>query len=95
MVRAPARLHRHDARREPAKKLKHAAAPELANDDDLALRIDAVNLKDVLRKIEPNARDLRQIPGKLRHGRLSFEMSFRQHHLGTLDAVGAPSTPSP
>ena len=95
MMRAPARLQRHDARREPAKELQHAAAPELANDDGLAPHVDGVNLKDMLRQIKPDARDSRQIPGKLRHGRLSFEMRFRQHHLDTLDAVGAPSTPSP
>jgi hypothetical protein len=52
-------------------------------------------IKIVFARSNPNARDLRQIPAKLRDGRLSFEMLFRQHHLGTLDAIGAPSTPSP
>ena len=46
---------------EPAEKLQRGGAPQLASDDCLAPRVDAVNLKDVLRQIEPNARDSREI----------------------------------
>jgi hypothetical protein len=54
-----------------------------------------VNLKDVLRQIEPNARDSSDIPDRLSHGRLPFRYRFDNDHLGTLTPFGAPSTPSP
>jgi hypothetical protein len=41
-------------------------------ENDLARRIDAVNLKDVLGQIKANPRDGRQIGDKLSHGRRSF-----------------------
>src|SRR5271165_1918181 len=46
------------------------AARELARQHDLAFRVDGVNLKDLLRQIEPNPRDSGQIPDRLAHGRL-------------------------
>jgi hypothetical protein len=44
MVRPRPSLYRHDAPPKPAKKLQHRRAPEPANDDDPALRIDAGRL---------------------------------------------------
>ena len=52
-----ARLHRHHARRQLGEELRQRPAPELAREDDLALRVDAVKLEDVLRQIKTNARD--------------------------------------
>jgi predicted transport protein len=46
-------------------------------------------------QIEPDPRDSLRIPDRLAHGRLPFRWGFDNIHLGTLDAVGAPSTPSP
>jgi hypothetical protein len=76
VMRRTASLHRHHAGREPAEKLQDRPAPKLANDDDLALRADAVNLKNSLRQIEPDPRDSRQILGRLRHGRLLSRCCF-------------------
>jgi hypothetical protein len=53
MMRRAASLHRHDTGREPAEKLQHRPAPKLANDDDLALRAYAVNLKTVFARSSP------------------------------------------
>jgi hypothetical protein len=53
-----------------------------------------VNLKRVLRQIEPDPRDSRQIPDRLAHRRLPFGWVDDNDHLGTLMPFGAPSTPS-
>src|SRR5208283_3188679 len=70
------------------------AARELARHNDLALRIDRMNLKHPLRQIETNSRDSSQIPDRLAHGRLPFSWVDDNDHLGTLMPFGAPSTPS-
>src|SRR5208283_1621275 len=70
------------------------AARELARHNDLALRIDRMNLKHPLRQIETNSRDSSQIPDRLAHGRLPFRWVDDNDHLGTLMPFGAPSTPS-
>jgi hypothetical protein len=67
-------------------------ARQLARNDDLALRVDGVNLKRVLRQIEPNPRDSREIPDRLAHGRLPFRWVDDNDHLGTMMPFGAPST---
>ena len=67
---------------------------EFARHNDLALRVDRVNLKHPLSQIETNPRDSRQIPDRLAHGRLPFRWGFDNDHLGTLMPFGAPSTPS-
>ena len=95
MVRARTSLHRHHARRKPAKKLQQPRPPNLANEDRLTLGVDAVNLKNALGQIEPDTRDLTEILARLAHGRLPFRWGSDNIHLGALDAVGAPSTPSP
>jgi hypothetical protein len=51
-----------------------------------------VNLKRVLRQIEPDPRDSCQIPDRLAHGRLPFRWVDDNDHLGTLMPFGAPST---
>jgi hypothetical protein len=70
------------------------AAREFARHNDLALRVDRVNLKHPLRQIETNPRDSRQIQDRLAHGRLPFRCGFDNDHLGTLMPFGAPSTSS-
>ena len=52
-----ARFHRHHTPRKLGEKADKPAACELARHHDLAVRVDGVNLKDLLRQIEPNARD--------------------------------------
>jgi len=66
-----------------------------ANDDRLSLLVDAANLKNGLRQIEPEPRESGKMFVKLRHGRLPFRGVSDNIQLGTLDAVGAPSNPSP
>ena len=94
MMRRGARLHRHHARRQLGEERDQLVARELARHNDLALRVDRVNLKHSLRQIETNTRDSRQIPDRLAHGRLPFRWGFDNDHLGTLMPFGAPSTPS-
>ena len=94
MMRRGARLHRHHAWRQRGEKRDELAAREFARHNDLALRVDRVNLKDPLRQIETNSRDSSQIPDRLAHGRLPFRWGFDNDHLGTLMPLGAPSTPS-
>src|SRR5208283_4655692 len=55
MVSRGARLHRHQTPRQFGEESHQPAARELARDDSLALRVDSVNLKRVLRQIEPGA----------------------------------------
>jgi len=87
-------LHRHLARRQLGKERDEPAAREFAHDDDLALRVDGVNLKDLLRQIEPNPCDSGEIPDRLAHGRLPFRWVDDNDHLGTPMPFGALSTPS-
>jgi hypothetical protein len=70
----PAAFFMH-AGREPAETLQSKIGPRRsASDDDPAFRADAVNLKNSLRKIEPDPRDSRQILGSLSCGRLPFRL---------------------
>jgi hypothetical protein len=46
-------LHRHQATRELGKESDKPPARELARHDHLALRVDSVNLKDLLRRMRP------------------------------------------
>jgi hypothetical protein len=94
MMRRGARLHRHHARRQLDEERDQLAAREFARHNDLALRVDCVNLKHSLRQIETNPRDSQQIPDRLAHGRLPFRWGFDNDHLGTLMPFVAPSTPS-
>jgi hypothetical protein len=94
MMRRGARLHRHHARRQLGEKRDQLAAREFARYNDLAPRVEGVNLKHPLRQIETNLRDSRQIPDRLAHGRLPFGWVDDNDHLGTLMPFGAPSTPS-
>ena len=89
MMRRGARLHRHHARRQRSEEQDQLAARELARHNDLAPRIDRVNLKHLFRQIETNPRDSRQIPDRLAHGRLPFRWGFDNDHLGTLMPFGA------
>ena len=89
-----ARFHRHRTPRKLGEKVDKPASCELARRDDLAIRIDGVNLKDPLRQIEPNARDRAQFLNRLAHGRLPLRWSFDNDHLGTMMPFGAPSTSS-
>jgi hypothetical protein len=63
------------------------AAREFVRHNDLALRVDCVNLNHPLRQIETNPRDSRQIPDRLAHG-------FDNDHLGALIAFGGTVHPS-
>src|ERR1700677_4686609 len=65
MMRRGARLHRHHARRQLGEERDQLAARQFARHNDLALRVDCVNLKHPLRQIETNPRDSRQIPNRL------------------------------
>ena len=94
VMRRRAGLHRHHTLREVREKRGEPAARELARHHDLAFRVDGVNLKNLLRQIEPNARDRGQFLNRLAHGRLPFRWGFDNDHLGTLMPFGAPSTPS-
>jgi hypothetical protein len=77
------------------KAMSRARISLRARGDDLACRVDGVNLKRVLRQIEPDARDSGQIPDRLAHGRLPFEMGFMTTTiLAHQMPFGAPSTPS-
>ena len=69
-------------------------ARELARNNDLAIGVDGVDLKDPLRQIQTDPRDSSKIPDRLAHGRLPFRWGFDNDHLGTLMPFGAPSTPS-
>ena len=63
-------LHRYDARWQLAKEPQHRATPQRPRRDNLALRVDRVDLQNILRQIDANARDSSQILDRLAHGRL-------------------------
>src|ERR1700733_1571515 len=83
MMRRGARLHRHHARRQLGEERDKLAAREFARHNDLALRVDRVNLKHPLRQIETNPRDSRQIPDRLAHGRLVWDLFVKPSRLLT------------
>jgi hypothetical protein len=56
-MRRGASLNANQAWWQLLEEYQHVASLELTADDDIALRIDAVNLKDRLRDIETNCRD--------------------------------------
>ena len=58
MVRRGAGLQPNEARRQLLKKSYDLTAPQLLADDDLFLRINAVNLKHVLGDIQPDRSNL-------------------------------------
>ena len=89
MMRRGARFHRHHAWRQRGEKRDELGAPELAGNDDLAIGVDRVNLKDPLRQIQTDPRDASKIPDRLAHGRLPFRWGFDNDHLGTLMPFGA------
>ena len=76
MMRRGARLHRHHGRRQLREKRDQLAAREFARHNDLALRVDRVNLKLPLRQIETNPRDSRQIQDRLAPWTASLQMGF-------------------
>jgi hypothetical protein len=78
MMRRSARLHRHRARRQRCEKRDELGAPELARNNDLAIGVDGVDLKDPLRQIQTDSRDRRQIQDRLAHGRQSWLRSSEQ-----------------
>ncbi len=69
------------------RRIAVSRAPQLARDDDLAPRVDVVNLEDVFRQIEPDGRDSSEIPDRLAHGRLPFRWGVRQRASWHADAV--------
>ena len=64
-MRRAARLHRHQTPRQFGEESDKPAPRELARNDDFAPRVDAVNLKRVLRQIDPDTRDSGEIPDRL------------------------------
>src|SRR5208283_2304564 len=53
VMRRRAGLHRHDATRKLGEELRQRPAPHLVGDDDLALRVDAVDLERIFAKSSP------------------------------------------
>ena len=92
MMRRRARLHRHYARRQLGEERDQLAAREFARHNDLALRVDCVNLKHPLRQIETDPRDS-LILARLAHGWLPFRWVDDNDHLGTLMPFGAARPP--
>jgi len=56
-----------------SRKLQQSLAFDRAHNDDIALGVGGMNLKDFLRRIEPDARDRRQFDDRLARGWLSFD----------------------
>jgi hypothetical protein len=88
MMRRPARLHRHHRRRQPLEEGQRLGARQLAAQRRLFARIDAMKLKETLRRIHPNARNLI-------HGRLLSDEVFDKPHHGNRCRSGAvhPNNP--
>ncbi len=57
MMRRGAGFNTDQARRQLLEEGQYVAALELTTEDDIALRIDAVNLKNRLRDVETDCRD--------------------------------------
>jgi hypothetical protein len=73
MMRRPAGLEPHQARRQQSEKLQQLVAPDRLGDHNAPRSINAMNLKDVLGQIEPYGRGRRKIGDRLSHGRRSFK----------------------
>jgi hypothetical protein len=58
VMRRGTRFHAHQTRRQRLEERYHLAAPQLLPDDHLLVRVDAVNLKDVLGEIKTNRANL-------------------------------------
>src|SRR5262245_10497721 len=86
-MRTAAGLHPDQTRRQLGEERQHLLASELARDDDLALRIDAVDLEHLLCKVEPDG-------GNCRHGRLLLVIRLQRSLYGTSMPCEAPSTSS-
>jgi hypothetical protein len=76
VMRRPACLHRHQGRRQLLEERQHLSARELPAQRGSIFRIDPVQLKETLRRIHPDARNLV-------HGRLLFDEVFDKPHYGT------------
>jgi hypothetical protein len=72
-----ARFEANEAWAQLAKEGYQIPAPERLLHDDLARLVDAMNLEDALRKVDPNG-------GNLLHGRRSSDDVFDDNHHGTL-----------
>src|SRR5262245_28275728 len=86
-MRTAAGLHADQTRRQLGEERQHLLASELAGDDDLALRIDAVDLEHLLCKVEPDG-------GNCCHGRPSLVIRLQRSLYGTSMPSEAPSTSS-
>src|SRR5262247_1992115 len=86
-MRTAAGLHADQTRRQLGEERQHLLASELAGDDDLALRIDAVDLEHLLCKVEPDG-------GNCCHGRPSLVIRLQRSLYGTSMPCEAPSTSS-
>jgi hypothetical protein len=75
-MRRPACLHRHQGRRQLLEERQQLSARQLPAQRGSTFRIDPVQLKETLRRIHPNARNLVR-------GRLLFDEVFDKPHHGT------------
>jgi hypothetical protein len=94
MVRRAARLDPYQTRRQRSEEGQQLAPPNRFDHHHRAGGVDAMNLEHILRDIEPDSRDSRQIPDRLFHGRLPSDGSDNASWHTSMP-VGAPSTPSP
>jgi hypothetical protein len=76
VVRRGTRLQSDQAARQCREKRHHLAAPQLLAQNHCTVRIDPVNLKNMLRQIQPDRRNLA-------HGWLPLMVRFIDHHFGT------------
>jgi hypothetical protein len=89
MMRRSASLDANQAWRQPLEKGQHVTSLELTTEDDFALRIDAVNLKNRLRDIQTDCRDRLHDLAPTNRG------AFNSTHIyGTHVPVEEPSTAS-
>src|SRR5713226_5159423 len=68
MMRGTASLHADQARRQRSEEPQHLSSAQLLAHQYLSCRINAVNLEDVLRKVQPDR-------GNLLHGRFPLMSS--------------------
>ena len=68
------------------------SARELARYHNLALRVDGLKLKGVLRQIEPGAHDRRHINDRVAMDGFPSDASMTTTHLGMLMAIRGTST---
>src|SRR4029077_8145494 len=87
MMRGNASLHADQARRQQSEEPQHLSSAQLLVHQYLSCRINAVNLEDVLRKVQPDR-------GNLLHGRFPLMSSRSTTSSWHADAAAGPSTPS-